>query len=154
MTFEDFVRNIKDGGIDLYSKIRLMARIDSYNYCHGNKKSEKDIEDYCFFGEACIGGTRGIGSWGSGDRDEGDSQSYSNPEGVQEATTEYDSCFDKIMMIFCPNISFLPYKMIYSEVTKRDTYSQNEYYGNSSNKLVIYCILEDLYNSMTKMGLI
>lgn len=63
------------------------------------------------------------------------------------------SSLDGLLVDICPNISFLQYKKLLS-LTKHDTYTSNEYYGNSRVTSFKHIRLKELYEELVKLKVI
>lgn len=61
---------------------------------------------------------------------------------------------DKILEKVAPNISFLKYKNLCSEIVHSASYTQNEYYGNYYTYAVHYVLLSELYSALKDRGMI
>ena len=153
INYEEFV-NIVKGVADTNSKSCLMGMKNGYShysrYNRGEGKSEEDVKDFFFYGKGDIGGVFPGGScWESSDP-----QPYSRPEGTDEAYQEFDKQFDAVCMSVCPDISFMKYKSLRNEVVEKLTETNYEYYGNSTEYLVVYCEIKKLYDKLVEVGLI
>lgn len=82
------------------------------------------------------GGISGGSCWG------GENHAYSSGE----PEPQWDD-LDRILEHFCPNISFIRYKGI-MRLTKTDSYSIDEYYGNSRDYAMRVLKLTDLWQSL------
>jgi hypothetical protein len=96
--------------------------------------------------EWCSGGVSGGSCW-----DDGKDDPHYPMEGQPEP--EFTS-IDGLISFLCPDISFMNYKKIMAKVVKTESYSQNEYYGNSTNYTYKYAILKDLFDILNNMKLI
>jgi hypothetical protein len=104
---------------------------------------------YCIYSKAFIGGMSGGNCW-----DTTEPTYRSNDGGHKKVRKTFDEEFDAIMQELAPNISFLKYKTLYNAVTEEYTFTENEYYGNTSEFLVMFVELKKLYEKMTEMDLI
>lgn len=89
------------------------------------------------------GGMCGGNCWG----DEADSPvSADDPEELTE--------LDKILEKVAPDISFLKYKNLCSQIVRSHDYTENEYYGNYYEYSVRYVLLSELYQALKERGMI
>ncbi len=88
----------------------------------------------------CMGGTWG-NCWG-------DSGTVSG-----EAPPETFSALDGILEEVCPDISFLKYKKIWSQIVDTDEYGESDYYGGSTSHANYRFKVEGLYETLKEMGL-
>ena len=86
------------------------------------------------------------GTW----RDCWDNQGTVSAEAEPNTFREFDNLLEKI----CPNISFLQYKSLYSEVVHYDTDSEGDYYGGSVTYAYRFFYPEALYNALKQRELI
>lgn len=161
MTYETFLQQILDLGIkptwylpeDLEENRYLNGKdyyVDHswnsdnyYEYKKYNKKTNKvlptpPVRYISVTWET--GGTSG-GDW----RDDSEVHAFTNYEPVPELED-----FDKILEHFTPTIGFLKYKRLMASCVETSSWTVNEYYGNSSNKMAKYVDLEKLYNELNK----
>lgn len=61
---------------------------------------------------------------------------------------------DEILAEICPNITFLKYKNIYSQIVKSDSRSEGDYYGGSETIYEKSFRLYNLYNELIAKNLI
>lgn len=86
------------------------------------------------------------GSWSS----DGESNHYITPG---EPEPEFTS-LDIILLDICPELSYLQYKSIARDVIKSDTYTEGEYYNNSTSYGIKKVILKDLYDKLQELSII
>lgn len=98
---------------------------------YGIPTSIKEPVIYCRYD---VGGYRGGSCWG--DR----AESYYN-----EAPKDKMKVLEIVLTELCPNISYLQYKQIESLIDYND-YSEDQYYGNSTDWKIEFIKLSDLYN--------
>jgi hypothetical protein len=89
----------------------------------------------------CLGGT-----WGNCWGDEGTVPAEAEPANFE--------IFDSLLEKICPNITFLQYKSIYSEVVRDDTSYDSDYYGGSTTYAYRYFKVSDLYEALKSRKLI
>lgn len=90
-----------------------------------------------------IGGAEGGNCWG------GVAERYTNDEPPAELQV-----LDKILEAVCPNITFLQYKNLCSEVVNEGWFTRNEYYGNYTEYGVKYCLFSELYAKLKEKGIL
>ena len=84
----------------------------------------------------CTGGMTGGSCWG----DDPQPRESDQPEEL----TQLDQIIEKVS----PDISFLKYKNLCAEIVHTDTYTQNEYYGNSYNYIAKFVLMHELYEAL------
>jgi hypothetical protein len=119
------------------AKYSWLRELDSFVQA----KSEKDVtrETELRGNEVSTGGTRGGGF------DGGDSCPYVNdhPEPVEILE------MDQILEMIWPTVTYLQYKKLVREAeVKTEGYTQNEYYGNSTNYVYMTVKLGKLYDAI------
>ena len=62
--------------------------------------------------------------------------------------------FDNIMEDICPDINFMKYKKLYNKCVDSDTYSENDYYGGSTETAYLQCDMQLLFKELLEMELI
>jgi len=77
----------------------------------------------------------------------GDQPSYSAESDPEPNFDELDTILEKV----CPDIPYLQYKKLDAFI-KRDSYTQNEYYGNCTHYAVKRLAVEDLWNFLVDLG--
>jgi hypothetical protein len=112
------------------------------------KSSSKKIKETCLeelylYNEWCSGGISGGNCWG-------DDGHYAAEGESEPEFTDLDNILNEI----CPNITYLQYKKLISKVIKEDSYTQHEYYGNSSNYSYKTVLLKDLYDALKELDLL
>ena len=90
--------------------------------------------------EWSTGGVSGGNCW-----NEGGHRSYSSNEEPEELTA-----LDEILNHFCPQITFLQFRLLSNKLVKFSSRTESEYYGNSTNYSSKYILLEELYEYMNK----
>jgi hypothetical protein len=90
-----------------------------------------------------VGGSSGAGYWGDEDL-----HSYVTGEPEPEWAD-----LTKVLEHFCPSITFLKYKKLMT-ITKSDSWSRNDYYGNETNYSYRYVFVENLFRFLNDDGLI
>ena len=61
---------------------------------------------------------------------------------------------DQLIEAVSPSISFLKYKNLIQTLEKLDEFTDDEYYGNSTNYGVKYIIVQELYDYLKEKELI
>lgn len=84
-----------------------------------------------------IGGVSGGNCWGEG--------GHYAVEG--EAEPEFES-FENLVLYFVPNISFADFNKLKQKVMYTRTWTENEYYGNSTSYAEKYAYLKDIYKHL------
>lgn len=115
---------------------------ESRNY-YQKKEPEPSHQDR-FLSKWTSGGISGGSCWSTKDTE------YYSVKGDPEK--ELDG-LDLFLSKHFPNISFIQYKRI-SKLIKHDSYTQYEYYGNSTEYSCKYLLFEDLYNVLVELGMI
>jgi hypothetical protein len=59
---------------------------------------------------------------------------------------------DVVLTMFWPDMTFLQYKELTRALLKEDSYTQSEYYGNTSNYSYKLVVLKDLFNYLVEKG--
>lgn len=113
-------------------------------------KTLKDINlDDCLLVQWMTGGINGGSCW-----DDGERNLYSM-EGEPEPTF---SALDTILDQLCPNITYLQYRKLINDTSpslvEYDSYTQNEYYGNSTTYGYKKVVLRRLWDRLNELGLI
>lgn len=140
MTFEKFLEALK-------GKVYMTSKYE-FNYKMGLSPSKEEEETYAIIASESVGGMSGGSCWGD------EAEPYSNPESYDSCRRDFDKQFDAVMLEICPTISFLQYKKIYNDCVKSGNNTRYEYYGNSSENVVIYCIMQELFDELQSMNLI
>jgi hypothetical protein len=111
-----------------------------YGYRHESWKSETDLKTFQgFYSEPwVIGGRTGGNPWGEADRD-------SDAEEPKEI-----NLLDEFLEKYYPNITFLQYKRL-MRLIKNLTWTNDEYYGNSSDYKCAYITFEDISEYLSKI---
>lgn len=109
------------------------------------ERLKPDLDNHFLYVKWCSGGVGG-GGW-----QEGDCNYYATSG---EPEPEFKD-LDAILTAICPNITYLQYKHLMATVKIiRDDWSENEYYGNSSNYTYKAILLRDLLNTFVEMKLL
>jgi len=104
---------------------------------------ETCLEELYLYNKWCSGGVSGGSCWGN--------DGHYAVEGESEPEfTDLDNILNEI----CPNITYLQYKKLISKVIKEDSYTENEYYGNSSTYSYKTVLLKDLYEALKELDLL
>lgn len=88
--------------------------------------------------EWSTGGTSGGSCW-----DDSNPQPYSTDNAPEELTD-----LDRILEKYWPEISFLQYRVLAAKLVKGGSYTEYEYYGNSTNRSFKLLWLRDLYTTL------
>jgi hypothetical protein len=113
------------------------------------KSSSKKIKETCLeelylYNEWCSGGISGGNCWG-------DDNHYAVEGESEPEFTDLDNILNEI----CPNITYLQYKKLISKVIKEeDSYTQIEYYGNSTIYSYKTILLKDLYDALKELNIL
>jgi len=95
-----------------------------------------------------------INSWETGGVSGGSCWESSNPQPYSSGKTEPEwTDLNQILEHFAPEISFLKYKMLMG-VTKVDTRTQSEYYGNCTDYNVRILPLKTIYEFLCEKGIL
>lgn len=74
------------------------------------------------------------------------------PEGYTSTEKEPNfDCLDNILANYCPNISYLKYKKL-AELIDIEYYTENEYYGNSTDYCVKKIEIRKLYDFLCNVS--
>lgn len=138
LSTKDFLNHIKD--IANFGEIKE----EPYSELVISRKNSKKIKlDDCIYIEWSTGGAFGGTCWG-GKPEDNISPGEDEPEFLS---------LDSILTHFCPEITFLKYKQ-FQNLIKTLEYTENEYYGNYTNKKIKYIVVKDLYDKLTELELI
>jgi len=138
MTYEQFVKTIRDFGIQCFYEEENPKR--TYDYFHNKKTLSKndDFNEKLFiYNEWYTGGMTGGSCWSDGDQENYYQASSSPKEEFTDLTV--------ILDFFCPQITYLHYRSL-EKLIKNDSYSRDEYYGNTSDYFYEYLYLKELYD--------
>lgn len=98
----------------------------------------QDFEEDCIGIKWMSGGVGGGSCW-----DEGDGNNHYSIEGDSKPEFEdLDLILEKVMS----NITFLQYKKLCKFLIKEKSWSEDEYYGNSTNYIINYIFIDELYD--------
>lgn len=125
MTYEEFLFHLKEN---------LISPWDSWRISFHDKKDQIGVS-------WSLGGTHGNCY---------DSELSSVSGDVEPDLTD----LDLILEYYCPNISFLQYKTMYSKLLHRGTDSSGDYYGGSITYGYKYINLEELFEWLKEKGYI
>lgn len=114
---------------------------DTY-HCYSSR--EKIENEPCLEVRWTTGGVSGGSCW-----DSSNPRSYVSSE-IPEELNSIDIILEKLN----PEITFIQYKRLTAGLVKSDSYSQNEYYGNSTNYAVKRVDLKELYEALLEKGLL
>ena len=115
--------------------------IPRYSPRKPTKKKPITLDDFLYV-SWCSGGISGGSCWSE--------DNYYPMEG-QPPEELYE--LDKILEAICPTMTFLQYKNL-SRIVKIDSFTESEYYGNSTIYTYKVVSLRDLYNGLTERKLI
>lgn len=97
----------------------------------------QDFEENTIGIKWITGGMRGGSCW-----DEGNSQRYASEGDPKPEFEDLDLILEKVI----PHITFLQYKKLCKSLIKEESWSEDEYYGNSTNYMINYISIDELYN--------
>lgn len=97
----------------------------------------QDFEENTIGIKWITGGMRGGSCW-----DEGNSQRYASEGDPKPEFEDLDLILEKVMS----NITFLQYKKLCKFLIKEKSWSEDEYYGNSTNYIINYIFIDELYD--------
>jgi len=136
----------------LFSLYRVPHKKEDRDYCAGkyskcSRKTEATLEakDAFLYCDWSGGGISGGSCWDTGEQDH-----HSHTEGEPEP--EFED-LDNFLIEICPKMGFLQYKKLLQNL-ERDSYSVNEYYGNSSTTCYKVMNLHKLYEALVEMDLV
>jgi len=100
-----------------------------------------DVKELVIYGRYETGGYSGGSCW-----DDSDPQYYS-----QKAPDDRMKVLDLVLKVIKPNISYLDFRMI-SGLIHNNEETEHEYYGNSTDWMIEYIKLSDLYEALEKLN--
>lgn len=136
MDFNKFLQIVKDAGVS--------ARHD---HCYdpdalGYRGEWQNEERHYIKAYWSTGGTGGGSCWSDGGH-------YGLSGDPEEELTELDT----IVNLIAPNISFMQYKMHIAPLVKMFDWTDYGYYGNSTKYRSKVVFLDELYDTLSEMGL-
>ena len=135
MTYEEFVELVKaDHEVVSFDKIHGLSK-----WVIKRLGLVDSSEEYCYY-SWCTGGMGGGSCWGDSP------ERFAGSEEPQSA--EGGNVFIALMESYAPDISFLKFRRLQSELIHDGEYSEIEYYGNFSDFHVKFFSLKDLYNAI------
>lgn len=151
MTYEEFLEELKGYKYSVLTQKEFKDKLGSINKYSRRRDENKDLDNtkpYALYNEECIGGTRGGSCWDDGTEDR--HYGYTNSEGAIDCKRRFDEMFDAIVEKIYPDISYLKYKSL-SSIIKNTERTEYEYYGNSSDYLIMYVEVEEFYNKLKEL---
>jgi hypothetical protein len=91
------------------------------------------------------------GQGGGSCYDTGESKYYSTQG---EATPAHFAELDKLLLDLCPDMTFLRYRDLYSEVVVESTHRERDYYGNYTDYAIRTVNLRKLYDYLVSNDLL
>lgn len=142
---EKFLALIANCGVCFYKQLLKKNSWDYDEWASKNKQETLNLEHYLYV-YWCSGGTTGGSCWDDGTKDNHYSmRGEDEPEFLD---------LDAILTVVCPNLTFLQYKkLVAGDLITRGSYSQGEYYGNSTDYTYKAIKLRDLLNKLVEMEL-
>jgi len=135
-----------------YDVCKIKEKKDSYYQSNKfisispkEKKSEIDLNITYLETHWMSGGTGGGSCWDDGEED----RHY----GIEGDSEPEFTILDNFLLEVCPDITFLQYKKITPKITQSE-WSENEYYGNSTDYTSKSIKLKDLYDVLCEFNLI
>jgi hypothetical protein len=95
-----------------------------------------DVKELVIYGRYKTGGTEGGDCWG------GKSKSF-----TEEPPKDRMKVLDLVLEVLCPNLSFLKFSEL-ERLIENNTETQREYYGNSTDYMIEYLPLSELYKAL------
>lgn len=135
ISYEDFLDKCKD----IYSSWEGKGTLEEYHYSKNWSTRNNKIEKPRLIVEWSTGGMSGGSCWG------GEPEPYTNNDPIPEL-----ELLDKILETFYPQLSFLQYRALTSQLLKSEGYSVGEYYGNSHDYQYKEVDLRELYDYMVE----
>src|ERR1017187_5281358 len=84
--------------------------------------------------------------WSTGGKEGGNCWNNDEPQHYTSDNSPEDlQILDSVLEKICPTITFLQYKNLYNTVTKHDTYTESEYYGNSRGYSTKTILVKELF---------
>lgn len=149
MTYQEFTEKVKEiaGATSKYGNSELqhlgLRKIPRYygEWSHvAGKESNYEQTKYVLRVSWSTGGITGGSCWDDGNRTH---HNYTSDNPPAEFTL-----LDQILEHFNSNISFLQYKLLNQTLIEHDSYTEDEYYGNSTSYARKTIELEKLYEYM------
>jgi hypothetical protein len=139
MSEQEFLDKVKELKIDIFYRLEEKKYWEC-RYQH-RKPTQITLDDYLYSSWTC-GGVSGGSCWGS------DSLHPRTPD----PEPEFES-LDTLLTELCPKITFLQYKKI-AKLEQQDSYTIDEYYGNSTEIAFKTIKLRDVYEQLKEMKLL
>lgn len=143
MTFDEFQEKLVELNLP---QLTTLTRSDKYSrwrrtYSYGGRKDKGETKD-CIYAYWSTGGMSGGNCW-----NDDAPTAYTSSDKPEDLTD-----LDKIIEAFKADVSFIQYKALVNELVEYDTYTEYEYYGNSSNYAYKLVEIEKLYKYMNDKG--
>jgi len=151
MIYEEFLEMINGYKYSILTQKGFNDKLGSINEYSRRKNENKDLDNitpYVLYNEESIGGTRGGSCWNDGESD--NHYGYTNSKGAIDCKKRFDEMFDAIVTKIYPDISYLKYKSL-SSIIKNTEKSEYEYYGNSTDYIIMYVEVEEFYNKLKEL---
>ena len=145
--FDNYLKSLKPSLRKFMQKVNKISNVDHYPLKYKNEGLRASKEDEkitpALTAIWCIEGAMGGSCWGGEPKD-----ALIDPE----PEPEFED-LDDLLLKIAPNISFLQYKKLCNSV-KKEHYRSHEYYGNYSDNMIKYILLEDLYDILKEFDLV
>ena len=146
MNYKEFLNHIPnyvgfDKGHIIVLKGRFYPSPPEYSRYFKPEKIDKRLYKEALYFSCDIGGYSGGNCW-----DDTEPSYYRNNNEL--SYDKLDSLLEKV----CPKLSFLEYRKITKLLSEKQTWSENEYYGNTTDYEYQILPLKELYDLLTEMG--
>ncbi len=143
MTYEKFIEAVQK--TDTYC-------LSAEHLIHRGVNIPEDLSapiNFALVEELIVGGYSGGNCWNDNKPTE-----FSYSENYNAVRKTFNEGLDSILMYLCYNITHFQAMEISSKLVHEFTWTEYEYYGNSSNYMGYYLILSELYEALVKENLI
>lgn len=140
MNFKIFKECITKMGIEIHRVDPTDPECLGHSY--GSKANEANIVDY-------IGNVHTTGGKRGGNCYSGKATEWVNFHPIEPVV---ERAIDTILMEYWPDIEYLTYKTVILPMMRTTSYYENEYYGNSTDYILTYVVLEDLFVLLAERG--
>jgi hypothetical protein len=147
MTEQEFYEKLKTLDISFHKKEdRKNHYIDTYVLAKDTKKKIHTFDELYLYKDWRTGGVGGGSCW-----DNGESNHYAKEGNPEPEFVDLDTILENL----APEISYLKYKKFMKELKISElTWTENEYYGNSTAYCAKLIKLTDLFNTLQQFNLV
>lgn len=136
---------IQEGVISVHHIIKDRYK-DHYRLVAKARLAKHSLSDLYLYIKWMTGGMGGGSCWDDG------SQPTHHYSIDGEPEPDFDD-LDTLLLKLCPDITFLQYKKLINGLVKQSSYTEDEYYGNSTTYGVKTISLSELVAKLQEMGL-